>query len=79
MTTNIQKWGNSHGIRIPRLLLDTLKWSGDEELELSTDNGCIIIKKAQPRKNIKQLFEGFDGEYEPCELDFGGAAGEEIW
>ena len=33
MTTTIQKWGNSQGIRIPKILLDTVKWNENEELE----------------------------------------------
>ena len=79
MTTNLQRWGNSHGIRIPKFILDTLQWTGDEELTLSADNGQITIRKAEPRKNIKELFENFDGEYKPSEFDFGGAVGKEVW
>ena len=27
MTTTIQKWENSQGIRIPKTILDTVKWT----------------------------------------------------
>ena len=37
MTTTIQKWGNSQGIRIPKFLLDAVQWSDDEQLVLSAD------------------------------------------
>lgn len=52
MTTTIQKWGNSQGIRIPKFLLDAVQWSDDEQLVLSADKNKIIIEKAEPRKNI---------------------------
>ena len=45
MTTTIQKWGNSQGIRIPKFLLDAVQWSDDEQLVLSADKNKIIIVK----------------------------------
>ena len=47
MTTTIQKWGNSQGIRIPKFLLDAVQWSEDEQLVLSADKNKIIIEKAE--------------------------------
>ncbi len=79
MVTTIQKWGNSQGVRIPKYLLDAVKWSDDEQLVLSADKDRIIIEKAEPRKNIMELFADFDGEYVPVEVDWGEPAGEEIW
>ncbi len=34
MTTNIQKWGNSQGIRLPKHLLEAIKWHENEEVEI---------------------------------------------
>ena len=59
MTTTVQKWGNSQGIRIPKVLLDTLNWSDNEELILSADESRLVIEKANSRKNIKELFADF--------------------
>ena len=69
MTTTIQKWGNSQGIRIPKILLDTVEWGENEQIIILVDN----------RKNIKELFEDFEGKYEPIEMDWGEPVGEEIW
>ena len=79
MTTTIQKWGNSQGIRIPKFLLEAVQWSDDEELVLSADKNKIIIEKATPRKNIKELFADFEGEYTPVDMDWGKPIGGEIW
>ena len=70
MTTTIQKWGNSQGIRIPKTILDTVKWTENEKIILVVENEKIIMEKAKKkRKNIKELFADYEGEYEPIEID----------
>lgn len=80
MTTTIQKWGNSQGIRIPKTILDTVKWTENEKIILVVENEKIIMEKAKKkRKNIKELFADYEGKYEPIEIEWGEAKGEEIW
>lgn len=81
MTTTIQKWGNSQGIRLPKYLLEAIKWQENEEVTIKSEDGKIVIEKAQKteRKNIKELFANFDGEYIPTEIDWGKPVGNEIW
>lgn len=80
MTTTIQKWGNSQGVRIPKILLDTVKWSDNEQIMIVVDNGKLIIEKAKTkRKNIKELFADYKGDYKPIEVDWGDPEGKEIW
>ena len=80
MTTTIQKWGNSQGVRIPKILLDTVKWADNEQIMIVVDNGKLIIEKAKnKRKNIKELFADYKGNYEPIEVDWGEPKGVEIW
>lgn len=79
MTARLQKWGNSQGIRIPKTILDLANFSDNEEINISVENEKIIISKAAQRKNILQLFESFDGEYTPSEVDFGKPVGKELW
>lgn len=79
MKTTIQKWGNSQGIRIPKFILDSMHWNTNEEIVLITDKDKIIIEKAKPRLNIKELFADFDGEYSAFEIDWSEPVGEEIW
>ena len=80
MTTTIQKWGNSQGVRIPKAILDTVDWKENEKITIFIDNGKIVMEKAKlKRKNIKQLFENYNEKYEPTEIDWGEPKGEEIW
>lgn len=81
MTTTIQKWGNSQGIRLPKYILEDINWHENEKLDIKTENGKIVIEKIaqKERKNIKELFENFDGEYKPTDIDWGEPVGKEIW
>ena len=80
MTTTIQKWGNSQGVRIPKMILDTVKWAEDEQIMIIVVNGKLIMEKAKSkRKNIKELFADYQGNYDPIEVDWGNPEGEEIW
>lgn len=76
----IQKWGNSQGIRIPRYILDAVQFRPDETVEIDVSDGQIVIKKAvERRKTIKELFDGFEGEYKEKEIDWGKPVGNEVW
>lgn len=80
MTTSIQKWGNSQGVRIPKMLLDAVKWSENEKVTITVYDGKLIIEKAKKEKeSIIELFENYEEEYTPEEVDWGKPEGKEVW
>ncbi len=80
MTTSIQKWGNSQGVRIPKMLLDAVKWSENEKVTITVYDGKLIIEKAKKEKeSIMELFENYEEEYTPEEIDWGKPEGKEVW
>ncbi len=82
MRTTIVKWGNSQGIRLPKLLLESINLKDDDIVEVTTENNSIIIRKTENKRanrTIQKRFEGFSGVYEPIEVDWGKPAGKEIW
>ena len=81
MTVKIQKWGNSQGIRIPKVILDDLIWSDNDELDLTVSDGKIVIERLErkTRPDIFEIFEGYEGKYEPVDLDWGEPSGREAW
>ena len=44
-----------------------------------TYDADIILEKAEKKKNIRELFENYNGKYEPIEMDWGKPVGDEIW
>ncbi len=80
MKAFIQKWGNSQGIRIPKILLDAINWNDNESVTLSIDDDKIIIEKAaESKQSIIELFDNFEGEYTSDNIDWGQPEGNEIW
>ena len=82
MTTMVQKWGNSQGIRIPKSVLNEINVESGESVELIVDNGTILIRKAENKrkhKTIEELFSGYTGEYKCSEIDWGESEGNEVW
>lgn len=80
MNTSIQKWGNSQGVRIPKMLLEAVKWSENEEITIKVDDEKLILEKAKKeKKSIMELFENYDGEYKTNEIDWGEPEGKEVW
>lgn len=77
----ISKWGNGQGIRIPKNVLELLKWKKDDELEMIIEKGNLKIQKVEKekRKTIKELFANYDESYEKQEIDWGEPQGKEIW
>jgi len=89
MVATVQKWGNSLGIRIPRVLLDTVKIVENDKVELNSKEDTITIRKlAQTsHKSLEERLVAFYGKpieaitsVEPIgEYDWGAARGEEEW
>lgn len=44
MEISVKKWGNSQGVILPKRVLDTIEWNG-EEFELTVRNNEIILTK----------------------------------
>ena len=83
MLTNIQRWGNSQGVRIPKPILDELFLQENDQVEIVADKNTIIIKKAarkrRAKKSLEELFAGYTGNYKCEELDTGKPVGKEVW
>ena len=83
MTTTIQKWGNSQGIRLPKVILEMVDFEENEQVDITVRNDSIIIKKSTRRRRAKvslaERFENYDGDYQPEEYDWGKPVGREYW
>ncbi len=56
MKTQIIQIGNSQGIRIPKVLLEETKMSGEVDLEVCED-GILIRNIQKPRRNWDSIFK----------------------
>ena len=87
MQTTVVKWGNSHGIRLPKAFLQNIKISENDPVDVILENEKIIIKKVNQKihKTTKQrLIEFYGNNFEKHatlqkEIDWGKPVGNEIW
>lgn len=68
MKAQIIKIGNSHGIRIPKAVLEETRMSGDVELEV-TPEGILIRNVNKPRSNWDAMFKALNDRDDDLPLD----------
>lgn len=81
MYANIQRWGNSNALRLPKTILESAFLKENDKVEIIASENQIIIKKVENIKQHKTLAErlkSFEGEYEATEWDTGESIGKEI-
>lgn len=81
--TNICRWGNSRGVRLPKTVLDLVGLKDDDEVSLTINDDSIIIRKAREERgknypSLAERFSGYTGDYVPKEWETGAAVGKEI-
>ena len=87
MTTTIHRVDDSYIIRFPASTIENVKIKESEVVQVFEEYGRIIIQKTEmatlandtTRTSINELFEGYEGEYEPVPIDWGAPVGKEIW
>ena len=80
MNTNIRKWGNSLAFRIPNSVAKEMQVREGSEVELTVEDGAIVVKPAKKRKlSLAQLLKGVTKENRHSEIDWGAPVGKEVW
>lgn len=81
-TTSVRKWGNGHGILLPKAFVDTLDLE-HAEVQTVLRGSSIILTKTSVRKKkkvtIKDLVRGMRKNDRHELVDFGAPQGKEIW
>lgn len=78
MMTQIQKWGNSNAIRLPKSLTDALQVDANDTLQIEIEGNTLVLRKPTP-SSLDELFEGYDGDYKAAEWDAGEPTGREVF
>lgn len=79
MRTKIQKWGNSHGVRIPITLLRRTEIKENDIIDIKVEGGDIIISAVKKRKTLKERIKNYENDYKCAEWDTGEARGKEVF
>lgn len=80
MRSQIGRWGNSLGIRIPKHAVEALDLKPNDAIEWSVEAGALVMRRIQnlPDFTLTELLEDITEEPEG-EVDWGSPMGDEIW
>lgn len=81
MRATIQKWGNSLGIRLPKVLLAQLRLSQGSVVECSIEEGCIKLVPIQRSRaeELEQLLSAITPNNLHHVDFFDDEVGDEAW
>ena len=78
MFTTVQKWGNSHAIRIPKVLLEMAQLKENDQVEIRVQNGNLAIIPVQKHRTLEERIAEYSGDYKCTEWDTGESKGKEV-
>ncbi len=78
MKANIQKWGNSLALRIPRAVARQIHVKEGDAVELRVGTGGLVIRPAVESPTLDELLAGVDPENLHDASDWGSDLGREI-
>lgn len=79
MNGTIQKWGNSHAVRLPKSILSAALIQENDVVTFSAEEDKIIITKVRRRhKTLKERLANARDEYSFEEWDTGAPCGGEV-
>lgn len=77
MRVRLTKWGNSFGIRLPKVFAIHMGIQEGGELEMDVRNDVIVL--SNPAHALKALLDQVTPEMLHVESDTGVPVGKEIW
>lgn len=78
--TSVRKWGNGHGVLLPKAFVDTLGLA-HAEVQTTLRGSSIVLTKKSPQKRLtlKDLVRGVSRRDKHDLVDFGVTQGREVW
>jgi antitoxin MazE len=79
MTTQVAKWGNSLGLRLPKSVAQAAQISEGDAVDLVVENGAIVIRPARVRYSLGELVGGITNANRHEKTEWGKPVGRETW
>lgn len=78
MHTIARKWGNSLGIRIPKIFSDKISIHDGSSLEIEMSDDSLMIKP-EKKYSLIDFIKKISNDNLHSEISFGKPEGKEIW
>lgn len=80
MRVQVQKWGNSLALRIPKSFAAETGLSLSSDVDLTIEEGRLVVTPlAKPRYTLEELLARVTPENRHDEVDTGPSVGVEAW
>ena len=73
----VTAWGNSHGVRLTREVLEAAGMAPEAEVTVRAEPGRIVIQPARPRPTLDELLTQVKRSRGSREVDYGPPRGRE--
>ena len=78
MSSKLQKWGNSLGVRIPKSIIEKTNLAENDELIIEQHDGKIVIFPAKKKLSLNEMMDKVTSSNLHGEDDF-KPEGNEVW
>jgi antitoxin MazE len=75
----VVKWGNSHAVRLPKVVLEQAEMRDGDQLEIRVEKGRIALEPATPKLTLRDLVARITPKNRHGEQDWGKPVGREVW
>ncbi|MBI2920753.1 MAG: AbrB/MazE/SpoVT family DNA-binding domain-containing protein [Planctomycetes bacterium] len=82
MTTKVQKWGNSQGLRLSKQLLSEVAIRVGDTVDVVARDGVIVVKPVRlvrGKHDLRELVRRIPRNRRTREMDWGRPVGKEVW
>jgi antitoxin MazE len=79
MTTQIAKWGNSLGLRLPKSVAQQARVGVGDQVDVSVRNGAIVIRPSRRTYSLRELVSKVTPKNRHSETEWAKPAGREAW
>lgn len=79
MVTAVKRWGNSLGIRIPKVIAEQMDISDGVNISIQIKNDMIELTKVPKKMTLKEKIENISTENLHNEVSTGSPIGNEVW
>jgi antitoxin MazE len=82
MITKVQKWGNSQGVRLSKVLLSDVDINVGDTVDVAVRDGALVVtpmRRVRGGHDLRELVRRVPKDYKPEEIDWGYPVGREVW
>ena len=80
MSVQLSKWGNSLGVRLPKLIVEQAQLRAGDQVEVSVaETGQVLLTPVHRKLTLEDLVDGITPQNRHSETEWGEARGREAW